>query len=337
MATYQSWDEATRRTLNSSLSDLQRLAGWNARAIAQAVADQAQGQIAEILQDFATNLNRAVRVRPDRMRKLYEEVAKEGQRALVESYEAQHGHGPKYRYADTGRWHRYSNNVLLNALKSPNMYRVAADGIEFINIDWLDQQAAQWYRLNFGAAPRGSSARPAQTMTFFGSFTVPAPDLNSNRPSKPFRLPRGFFSEMAAPRSTSTALRQLSPHGEGRRQPFYPLGGIQYSSQLGRAFPENSRFGDPVMTRGIRGTRFLDRGVEEINRLFPTAVERIFNEWISEAQGGSLRGARPGPGGPMFDTIERVNARKITEIQNRIKAAQSQRQAQFYKRLGGVR
>lgn len=90
---------------------------------------------------------------------------------------------------------RYSGGALRNALQNDKNYIATAQGIKFIDLDFMDQKAEHWYRLNFGAAPQAGRAPYAFNWEIDGQ-SLGQLQL-SWAPSAPFRMPHGVWREGA--------------------------------------------------------------------------------------------------------------------------------------------
>lgn len=305
-----------RTIARSSIYEAQRLLQVQTREIARDAVVGTSGRVQASLQAFADSLNtNAGRNRSGRMRSLHQDVALAAQDAVLVVYDERFGKGLPYRQNDVGKWQRYSGGRMRRALASGNLFRARADGID-MNVGFLDDQAAQWYRLNFGALPKGSSspAPPAVTMRFFGSQTIGGASLRGFGPSKPFSIPAGVFSASAFP-TTSGQNIQSVPRGSGQGQPFYPVGaGLQNYNRRPKQYRLNRE-----IASGIIGGRFLDAGVNKINEVLPVAMEQLITEWTEEAAGatfnksGSLRSA--GGSGPLATAFTEQQAQQLMATQ----------------------
>jgi hypothetical protein len=119
--------------------------------IIKAVLREVNSQVSEAFHKFSTHWQQSA-TRRELMADVNKRVAAGAQNAVVEAYQASPiGKQESYRGNDTGKWRRFSGNRMRNALSSPRFQDSDKDGIYFGNISFLDSQAKQWYRLNFGA------------------------------------------------------------------------------------------------------------------------------------------------------------------------------------------
>lgn len=201
-------------------------------------------------------------------RQAHQTLAEEAQKSVKRSYAqtvTRHKRVPSYRQGD-----RYSGGVLLRALGSPRMFRVDAVGIDFIDVEFLDGEAAQWARLNAGAAPAGQGSRARFEVRFSG-LVVASLGLDMV-PSAGFRIPRGYWWD-------PTSNEPVSP-GETPAQ-FY-LGGTGPRGGASRFLRGSERrrvnFQEPRVTGGIRARNFLDAGVRTIARDLGPTYERMYRD-----------------------------------------------------------
>jgi len=251
----------------------------NGQQAITAAANSVAGAMNETLSLFASALHTNItRNRRIRIKELLEPVGRAAIEAVGRAYDSE-VHGPSgYRQGE-----RYSGGRLRRAITSPNMYEVARDGINFINVPWLDSQAKQWYRLNFGAGKRGRQTPSPRSyrIMFFGSH---AGTLRlDSKPSPGFYIPAGIWVSGA---SGQIVMRNRSRRGKDR---FLWVAGSEWPN--GAAFQKfhtrgtkrRDPFQKPKLTDGIRGMNFLDAGVRKIAELAPVAYTQLITEWIDEA------------------------------------------------------
>lgn len=256
-------------------------ASFNGQAVVASAYASATGQAAEVMASVTKNYARAIRERRGTFQNMYEAVGKEAVEAVRRSYNSRNRTGiPQYRGGDreTGK--------LGKALQSPQMYRAAPDGIDFINTAYLDSQAKQWYRLNFGAgAGKGHNVGPrgrgsAARIVFFGQQTGMDLQLNQ-RPSPNFKIPPGYFFS-----PNLTSVQNVGDRGGAffpakmaprERVHFVPKAqGIGQNTQA-------TLFRGGYSKNGIAAQRFLDAGAATIARLAPAGNEKIIGTLASEA------------------------------------------------------
>lgn len=315
-----------RTIARHTIYETQRIVQVQTRDIAKAAVLETTGTVRASLQAYADSLStNAGRNRSGRMKSLNQDVANQAQAATLRVYDGKFGGRRPYRQDDTGKWHRYSGGKMRAALDSGQLFRARADGID-MNTAFLDDVAAQWYRLNFGALPKGAStpAAPSVSMTFFGSQTLVGGSLSQYTPSKTFQIPPGIFSHSAFATTGGQPIKSV-PVGSDRGEPFYPAGaGLNNFKRRNKTYRINGQ-----MASGIVGGRFLDAGVTEINRVLPIAMEQLISEWTAEAAGasynrsGSLRSA--GGSGPFAQFLTEQKAYKLMSVQaNKIRRFNTQ-------------
>ena len=184
------------------------------------------------------------------------------------------------------RRNRFANGKLGRALASPQMFDARWDGVSFINKDWLDRNAAQWYRLSFGAGPNGAGTPPHRNhnIKFFGENVFPM-TLQGFGPSASFSMPAGIwfgFNESSpgvsgASGAVGNVRRSLgSSNGGGPDPSRTGLDQFVPGSFGGRAFAGRR-------TKGIQGTAYLDAGVQALTRELGRGWQLIMTEWFQEA------------------------------------------------------
>jgi len=207
---------------------------------------------------------------PSEFLKAMELVGEKAVDATVRAYDNRGNRGQVKGYRpgdrDTGK--------LRKALNSSNMYRAAPDGLLFGNKSWMDSQARQWYRLNFGSGAVGAQGKRPRPhpMKFFGqtvgalSLAQYGPNLN---PAHNY-IPPGFFGDEGNPSKPST------PKGEQftplTRSDIFIRGPIAWNTT----------------SRGIRAVGFLDGGVKSIAKNMPIAytetLRRILQRGIENPE-----------------------------------------------------
>lgn len=232
-----------------------------AAAVSQ-VTTQGTAQMREVLSFIASNYTKAIKSKRGSFRQMYNSVGEEALGAIRASYQ-EVNHGPSgYRPNE-----RDSGGKLMNALTSSQMYNAEYDGISFINTEYLDRQAKQWYRLNFGAGPaEGFNVRPNRSasntrITLFGEDTGMSMGLGSFGPSRNFYVPAGRFDS------------------EQSGAAFYP--GSQFTRSKSTPFHRGS-----MSRTGIAAQHFLDEGVRSIAINAPRGNEILLRKIAEEALAG---------------------------------------------------
>lgn len=341
----QTGNPFTSRANNASLIKAaaeQGLAQYQDIAMKRIVALMAQEStesVANALTIFGESLrDKFSAAREYELRNIHLKAAQSAQQAMLQRYAkivAPRSLGG-YRADAPGKWKRYSGGQLEKALASPNFYRASKDGILWGLKGPLDQAAPQWYRVNYGAGPRGQGYRAAQ------SFPVDPSGLNlipkSFVASGQYILPKGVFGEIGLiergvnteqrlPRVDITRIRggMRGPGARKRRgsplefgpaafengkpvyfgdkknltvatQPFHPIGYV-----LSRV-PE---YGGPTVSRrhsrGFAGAFFIEAGLRRMGRVLPASYKGLMRKWLREA-------AASAPSGPISKIIDTPTA-----------------------------
>jgi hypothetical protein len=191
-------------------------------------------------------------VNNDKTAAINRRIVKKAQTATVNSYAAyRRSGGPSGYRRGEGRHPRFSGGVLRDALRSEKMIHSDSRTISFINQEHLDSEAKQWARLNFGAGPRGAGSPKSRPFPLRISNVVVADIGLDGKPSKPFSIPRGYF--------TNTIGDELN--------------GAFFLSGEGPT-PQRLTIIKKMPTAGIRAEHFLDNGLAVIAREFWPAYQR---------------------------------------------------------------
>lgn len=212
------------------------------------------------------------------------------QRSVLASYDQTVGRTDRsgaHGYRQTGKFQRYSGGRLRAALASPDFWSADEDGIYFINVDLLNQRAAQWARINFGAGARGGGSRRSFDVRFSDLVVV---SLGLNEAARPaFTIPTGYFTDGA--NGPIVAPDRSNPPGRA----FYVYGTGPHARTRYVTNDEGNRVRIPVVgrkaTQGIRARNFLDAGVARIAREIPVQYKGIINQ----AYESGLSAVRPAP------------------------------------------
>lgn len=263
--------------------DLIQLAAQRGQGFAMAMADQLIATaVAEAKRVTSKQLLELARVieagipAADRAR-LHEQLGEAGQDAVLASYRGTKGRSrPGYRASRDTKWRRYAGGRLEAALKDPAFYKADATGLEFINIGMLDQRAAQWARLNFGAGPEGRGSRSPQPVRI-GTLVVATLGLESTaRPA--FMMPAGYF---VGPEGSP-----ISP-GEGKvpGAAFYPYRTGPFRGRFHGDGSDRQRL--PIISRrlvGFEGRQFLDAGIDRIAREMGPAYLNLYADLFERGE-----------------------------------------------------
>lgn len=193
-------------------------------------------------------------------------VAERAQNAIVAKYSSRRTQGGPagYRRNAPGKYQRDAGGKLLKALSSPEFMTITADGVLLGNKAWLDSQARQWYRLNYGVKPRAGRRPGVFNMKFFGGVTPVS--LAANQPNETMLMPAGGFSKDG----------QFTPVGYARRN------GRPYRDANSRPIKITTAGGP---TKGVSAWNYLDAGLAVLARDLPLAWERHYRDVLRTSAG----------------------------------------------------
>lgn len=153
---------------------------------------------------------------------------------------------------------RLAGGVLRRALGRGDFFLATPDGIGFINERMLDDEAAHWRRIAFGAGPRGQGLHASFGVQWSG-VVVAAFGLDVEA-SRGFEIPRGVWVNQ----------------GE-----FYPIGEMERISGTISGVQRRRAW-----TRGIEGKAFLATGIERLATELPKGYESYYREIWAEFKHG---------------------------------------------------
>jgi len=255
---------------------------FDVRLIMSEVAASTNTQLARSMGRWAKTMDsKASKARDTELRKVNKVTANAARNAAISAYESSGiGDGPSYRQNDKGKLRRYSSGAMERAMRQPSFAEGDSRGIRFINKEAMDRAAAQWYRLNFGAAPRGSKNPSVGSMKFFGRASSQRAEFTGFKPSQGFKIPQGgvgFWSNTIS--STSTG--KFKPT-RGRGKAFY-IRTRKTQIISGRGIPRVQLIRNKT-TNGIQGKRFLDAGAKAINETYPRLITEMIRGWERAAR-----------------------------------------------------
>jgi hypothetical protein len=264
-----------------------------AKAVFEELAAKATSETARIMRTYARTMYSNIDQKKD-LAKMHRDLANDAQIEVIKAYEARPGAGrPSYRQNDTGRLKRYADGKMLSALKSKNLINTNEYGIGMFDQRFLDRKAKQWYRLNFGTAPRGSKAVGQGSLKMFGQASSRKLQISRFKPGPAFMVPttvkgRGLWSNKIM---AKTDMSQLTKQRAGVSLPgkrgneagsgkalYVVFGGGRGGRPIKGSF-------SPRVSRGIRGARFLDAGVKSINDNYGNAMYAVFKGWHDDSVG----------------------------------------------------
>jgi len=207
--------------------------------------------------------------------KMFKELAQAGVRSMRSSYgqvvTAREGAASRTHYrAGTGR---DAGGKMVQALSSPDFYTATSRGMEWGNIQLLDDTARQWHRLNFGAGGRAGGGSKSYEVAGAG-ISIGLQD----GPSPSFSMPAGMWIGSDGSRHRPDASRR-------GLDAFYPRRSVHGASNLPThpdlnpaAISRQEASSGSIETRGIKGRHFMDAGVRRIARELPLALDAYKKE-----------------------------------------------------------
>lgn len=278
----------------------------------------ATGQVAQAVSVIARTYVALLRNKGSRFTKMWDEVGQGATEATVAAYEdkttGQGGNrnatadNQAYRANAQGKWRRDAGGKLKRALASKQMYVASPDGILFVNRTWLDQNARQWYRLNFGAGSRAGQGKrhEAKQITIFGQ-NAGRVSLKGYRPSAPFKMPGSLWMKTDPDQFGGFDPKNISFPDQARRgqDVLYPLG-YALTQSRGDSKEGRKQFRSMLakrgligldafahQTRGIAAQAFLDTGLNYIAKVGFRRLERAYvditNEALADANSATAR------------------------------------------------
>lgn len=238
-----------RQLLRNSLSQ-----GWT-RDIARAIAQESSKEVKNALDTYVKSLGRPRAVIGPRLAQVNAEAGLHGLAAMSQAYESR----PRKRDIPSYRpGSRYSFGQLSRALGSGVNVRTTRTTLSFLDQEWMDQQAPQWYRMSFGAGiPSGYQVRPMKH-PINGRQLTGSPTL-SMPPSAPFALP----------------------------------GNLRGSWRVKKGFEihvsKNSKGAPPRSGLTISPTNFVQEGVSAINDVYPGLLLNVVREYLKPSTQVKIR------------------------------------------------
>lgn len=281
------------------------------RQLVNEAAKNTAGVTGEILSQIGLFYNDAVRERRRSLETAYGDVGRQANKAVAAKYRRTKGRGGAgaYRANASGKYKRDAGGKLGRALTSDNMFLAGPDGIAYVNMPYLDSQARQWYRLNFGAGARGqASQRPAsKRVIFFGEQTSLDVGLQGLGPSASFSMPGGLFTN-----SDGQAL-PFNPSRRGK-DAFNPGNYLKNRPNLlARSSGVKLK---QIQTQGIAAQNYLDAGTDVISRGVPNVTTKFIRGILQESfAAGGAKGA-PARAGLDTKNIERLLTQVSIEVEN---------------------
>lgn len=222
-------------------------------------------------------------VDPRALLQMYESLGQRAQAAVLASFDATKGRSTSNpalnRASRSVKYQRYAGGRLRAALASSEFWSATSAGLDFINVGLLNERAAQWARVNFGAGAIGRGSRPNRSV-YLGAMLIASLGLEEEaRPA--FVLPTGYFTD-----SSGKPVRERT---SGAAFFVYKTGPYRRGTEGGGA---TYRDGDQVrrlpivrqQTVGVAGRQFLDAGVTSISRNLGPALQNLYRGYFQQAE-----------------------------------------------------
>ncbi len=263
--------------------DLKQSFSFSGKEMVKTAYMNASSEAYAIMGVIADTYAKSMSARKGSFRQMYQQVGMEALASVGRSYAARRSsQAPPYRANTKAPFERYAGGKLARALADPKMFRAASDGIEFVNQPWLDTQARQWYRLQWGAGPgQGREVgprRPGVATSRIVLFGQQAGTMGiSGRPSANFYVPRGTFTQ-----------GQFIPANYAAGQEKAAIRQKHSSAASIGAFARPDRksvgfWGGGMSKSGIAAQHYLESGVATIARLAPANNEKLLGLLAAEA------------------------------------------------------
>jgi hypothetical protein len=173
-------------------------------------------------------------------------------------------------------------------LQASDFFEATPSVLYWGNVARLNQEAAQWKRINFGAGARAGTP-PGRFAMQWGDFLGGALGIDPD-PQPAFRLPKGYWFQPGGGSRISGGARVAGAE-------FYPQG-EQPPGRWGR--PGRAR-----MTAGIAASNFLDAGVRRIAEEYPRAVSTMMGRLYRNRPAAERIRVRTGVTIPMPSGVQR--------------------------------
>lgn len=232
----------------------------------KAISDEMQDNLLQLGEVFAAD-------DADARTRLFQNLGDLAQQSMVLAFEADvtAREGPAsashYRAGDG----RLAGGLVRRVIGDPDFFRATSLGLEWGNKELLDNAAAQWHRLNFGAGGRGGDDGGEEFPVRFGGGSSA---LTFNEEASPgFSMPQGVWIDLAGKRvgagSSANGADQFFPQRRVVRDDAGTAIGSINVRPAGILGGSNSVRG----TRGIEGKHFMEAGLRTMANLLPVAMQ----------------------------------------------------------------
>jgi hypothetical protein len=285
------------------MSRVQVIVAVETKRIVNELAGQTRDEMGQTMRKFSNALRQSRSVQKG-MKELHRHVAQGSMSRIQEAYASSGlGRGQAYRHTESDpKLKRYAKGAMKRALRDPGIIKYDEKTFRFINTQVMDQHARQWYRLNFGAGPKGRGGnQPVIKSWKIGKTSIPFTlSLAGYGASKNFRVPHsvrysGAWSTQFSGRNLSLREARAKP-GAGAGDALYlvPMRRVSAPSYFEGAMGKKKRKRGGMMpeqgtsrgtwSKGIRGRHFLEKGVDYINREYPKQLNSLIDAWVNASR-----------------------------------------------------
>lgn len=256
------------------------------RDVMQQVVKVASERTVEVINDYLREVQRQQNRRAG-LENMHDRVANGAKQAMLASYRTMVGNKPNQGYRPRSRL----TGRMYQALVSMKP-RVSRDSIELVDFPYLDRRAAHWRRLNYGTEPMKQKTP--------GSYPLRSAEGTFGRlrdrtfPSRAFNLPAGFWTDGSG---------NVVPFGAPNpAEMFFPRRRFKSDVQAHSAEFQSNAFSSlraaardaetreaslrshTRRSRGIKGYRFTDKGLEYLAREYPNELLAVAERWYEESR-----------------------------------------------------
>lgn len=238
-----------------SLGGMSKMMQANIAQIAQAFADDD----ADARRDLFQNLGEAAQ---DTMKRSFDQTVTGREGPASRSH---------YRAGDG----RLAGGLVRRVLGDPGFFRATALGLEWGNKELLDNAAAQWHRLNFGAGGRADDGGSGGDQEFPVRFGGGSSALTFNEePSPGFAMPAGVWIDMGGTRVQAGSSARGADQFFPQRRSIHNDAGQKIGSLNVRPAGILGASTQPRETAGIEGKHFMEAGLRRMADILPPTMEQ---------------------------------------------------------------
>lgn len=207
-----------------------------------------------------------------RLEALHRQVGERAQRAVLNSY-AQRVTARRTPPSRSNQAYRTRPERLAGKLRTALADRrhvVPTElGLSFMDTEVLDQEAAHWYRLNFGVGARGGRTSQGSFSLLMNGVELAQLSLTTGPSRNPMFMPRGFFVNAEGKREKRDASRR-------GLDAFFLVGQVGGMGIRGATGTPNV-----ILTKGIEARNYLDAGLRTLADELPRAWDNFFRDALA--------------------------------------------------------